>query len=107
MKLLIRHIILLYSLLLFQNTFGQDTTVVVPPPVVDTPASLPKAIPFPADSVSKRPVMDTVVINPSIKNVNPNQLSQLHLKENPFFGFESASRQAIIVERKWEGKEYW
>lgn len=108
MKLLIHHIILLFALCYFQTSFGQDTAVVIPPRVADTAISIiPKPIPFPRDSVSKRPVIDTVVVKPSIKNIAASQLTRLHFKENPFFGFESASRQAIIVERKWEGKEYW
>ena len=107
MKLLIHHIILLSFLLCFQTSFGQDTVIVIPPPVADTSVSIPRAIIFPVDSVSKRPVMDTVAVIPSIKNINPEQLNKLHLTGNPFFGFESTSRQAIIVERAWEGKEYW
>lgn len=109
MKLRIHHIILPILLFLFQSLKGQDTSGISVPVVSDTMArniSLPKQIPFPADSVSKRPSMDSLNRKP-VKDILEEQLPELIYKENPFFGFESVSRQAVIVEKEWEGKETW
>jgi len=109
MKLRIHHIILLFLLLLLQNLKGQDTTGNLLPVTTDTIAnslSFPKQSTFPTDSVSKRPNMDSIN-RKSVKEITTEQLTDLIYKENPFFGFESVSRQAIIAEREWEWKEPW
>jgi len=109
MKLRIHHIFPLLFILFFQSLKGQDTTGNSTPVVRDSVKKkirLPTVIAFPTDSVSKRPAADSTN-KKSITDISEEQLPNLVYMENSFFGFESVSRQAIIIERKWEGKETW
>ncbi len=107
MKLRIHHIILIIPAFFFHAVIAQDTSMVFPPRVTTTTVNNPETNPFPADSVSLRPVDTTKNKMRPIKEIPESKLFQLQFYENPFFGFNSKLRQAIIVERNWDGKEHW